>query len=229
MAAALASAASLGGTAAPSEGDRLEILSWLALEFPDIPQPSATMSEVEVSVLLAAVSTRRHEWELRVRRLVHVENFLHRWAMLASHRALAAVFGVSLDQLQLPEDAVVPVVGASEVTAPPLNLPGTLLLAASHSPRGAASGSLFASVVPRPLVAGAASSGAAAGASTGLARPGNLHQAASGSPRGSGAPRLSGGSGASDARGSRSRSARDRRSTDGAPPGFDNRDRSTWP
>ena len=205
------SPSSAAPVAASSSAEAHEVLGWLGKHFPESPLPSPSLSVTGLVDLLGLVRGRHLEWELEMRRLRMVENFLVRHLHKAHNRAMSAVFAVPAD----PDDA--PLAASEAVVQQRSTSAGSPL--GSSLTSSAASGSV--SPVSQTSSRTAATSPSAVGLEDCPEPPSSV--------AGASVPRVSGKAAALVAR-SRTRSPPPASlcSTSAPPVGFDVKDHSTW-
>ena len=205
------SPSSAAPVAASSSAEAHEVLGWLGKHFPESPLPSPSLSVTGLVDLLGLVRGRHLEWELEMRRLRMVENFLVRHLHKAHNRAMSAVFAVPAD----PDDAPL---AASELVVQHGSTSAGFPLGSSLTTSGA-SGSV--SPVSKSSSRTAATSPSAVGLEECPDPPSSV--------AGASVPRVSGKAAALVAR-SRTRSPPPASlcSTSAPPVGFDVNDHGTW-
>ena len=92
----------MSGPASVSASVVLDPLAWLAHHFPDLPAPSPDMSFPDLARLVSAVSARRGQQELELRRLGLMADFLDAHLANATGRALSQAFDVPFVPAAIP-------------------------------------------------------------------------------------------------------------------------------
>ena len=229
----------MSGPASVSASVVLDPLAWLAHHFPDLPAPSPDMSFPDLARLVSAVSARRAQQEVELRRLGFVADFLDAHLSNATGRVLSQAFEVPFVPAAIPAAVgdgdrlsggpadfpracapCSPRPSAVAPVTPSVMAPGSTTIMAPGTPSMVAPGrrlSLASSAIPSPSPSVASAP----------VTPGRGQLPGSGSVPGPSSRRTSGASAAAAPR-SRTRTAVVA-STSEPPDGFDVASHSTWP